>query len=63
MCVPRTYNDSNIICRLFRKFGVIDTSNGLDGIAAVNDIKSVKDLKGKTIATNISNSYIFEQVM
>lgn len=33
--------------------GVIDTSNGLDGIAATNDIKSVKDLKGKTVATEI----------
>lgn len=30
--------------------GVIDTSNGLDGIAATTDIKSVKGLKVKIIA-------------
>lgn len=33
--------------------GVFDTSDGLDGIAASKDITSVKDLKGKTVATEI----------
>lgn len=33
--------------------GVIDTSYGLDGIAALSNIKSVADLKGKNIATEI----------
>ena len=33
--------------------GVMDTSNGLDGIAAVNSVESVADLKGKNIAVEI----------
>jgi len=35
--------------------GVFDTSNGLDGIAAVDGINSIKDLKGKTVATEIGS--------
>lgn len=35
--------------------GVFDTSNGLDGIAAVEGINSVSDLKGQTIATEIGS--------
>ena len=33
--------------------GVMDTSYGLDGIAADNNIESVADLKGKNVATEI----------
>ncbi len=35
---------------------VIDESNGADGILAKNDIKSIADLKGKTVAVSISQT-------
>lgn len=41
---------NGIDCKII---GVMDTSYGLDGIAAVSDIDSVADLKGKSVATEI----------
>jgi NitT/TauT family transport system substrate-binding protein len=43
---------NGVDCRII---GVFDTSNGLDGIAAGKGISSIKDLKGKTIATEIGS--------
>lgn len=43
---------NGIDCKII---GVFDTSYGLDGIAAVDGINSVKDLKGKNVATEIGS--------
>ena len=53
MCVPRTCNGSNIICRLFRKFRSLDSTSS---VATKGSTSSDKTLK---VATCYSENFSF----